>query len=150
MYRMSFLHDVSIDAEMFDEDFFAFREDADIAWRGRLFGWRSIHVPSAVGWHVRRVTPERRGELPPEFNMHSVKNRFLLRLKNEGLYLALRNAPFEIARDVLVIAAIATIERRSFPALPWLWKNRHRIMRKRRIIQQRRRVSDRALARWFR
>jgi GT2 family glycosyltransferase len=150
MYRMSFLRDVAIDGEIFDEDFFAFREDADIAWRGRLLGWRSIHVPSAVGTHVRRVTPERRRELPPEINMHSVKNRFLLRLKNEGPLLALLNAPFEIGRDLVVIAAVLTVERSSLPALRWLWKNRERVMRKRRIIQQRRRVSDLALAKWFR
>ena len=150
MYRMSFLRDVAVDGEIFDEDFFAYREDADIAWRGQLRAWRSIHVAAATGTHVRRVTPERRGELPPEINMHSVKNRFLLRLKNEGLYLALRNAPFEIARDVLVIGAALTIEGSSLPALAWLWKNRRRILHKRSIIQQRRRVSDRALATWFR
>ncbi len=150
MYRMSFLRDVAIDGEIFDEDFFAFREDADIAWRGQLLGWRSIHVPAATARHVRRVTPERRGELPPEINMHSVKNRFLLRMKNEGAYLAIRNAPFELARDLIVIAAVLTIERSSLPALRWVWKNRKRVMRKRNVIQQRRRVSDRVLAKWFR
>jgi hypothetical protein len=82
--------------------------------------------------------------------MHSVKNRFLLRLKNEGAWLALRNAPFELARDLVTIAAVLTIERTSLPALAWLWKNRKRIMAKRREIQRRRRVSDRELARWFR
>ena len=83
-------------------------------------------------------------------NMHSVKNRFLLRAKNEGLHLALRNAPFELARDVVTIGAVLTIERTSLPALRWLWKNRRRIMAKRREVQRRRRVSDRALAAWFR
>jgi hypothetical protein len=82
--------------------------------------------------------------------MHSVKNRFLLRLKNEGSYLALRNAPFELTRDAIVIAAVLTVERSSFPALVWLWSNRRRILVKRRAVQQRRRVSDRALAEWFR
>ena len=150
MYRTSFLHDVAIDGEVFDEDFFAYREDADLAWRGRLFGYRAMYVPDAVARHVRRVTPERRGELPPEINMHSVKNRFLLRKKNEGWYLALRNAPFEITRDLIVIAAALTIERSSLPAFGWLWRNHRRIMAKRRAVQSRRRVSDRDLARWFR
>ena len=150
MYRRAFLDDVSVDGEIFDEDFFAYREDADLAWRGRLFGWRALHVPAAVAHHVRRVTPERRRELPPEINMHSVKNRFLLRLKNEGLYLALRNAPFELARDLAVVGAALTIERSSLPAFGWLWRNRARILARRRAIQRRRRVSDFQLARWFR
>ena len=149
MYRMSFLKDVAIDGEIFDEDFHSFREDADIAWRGQLFGWRAIYVPGAIGYHVRRVTPERRGALPPEINMHSVKNRFLLRMKNEGAYLAMRNAPFELMRDLIVVAAVVTAEFSSFPALEWLIKNRRRVLAKRRIIQSRRKVSDQALARWF-
>ena len=150
VYRKSFIINVSINNEFFDEDFFAYREDADVAWRGRLLGWRAMLVPDAIAYHVRRVTPERRGSLSPEINMHSVKNRFLLRLKNEGAYLAMRNAPFELARDLLVIGAALTIERSSLPALGWLWRNRRRILEKRREIQKRRRVSDRQLAEWFR
>jgi len=150
MYTRAFIDDVSIDGQFLDEDFFAYREDADVAWRGRLFGWRALYVPDAAGHHVRAVTPERRRALPAFINMHSVKNRFLLRLKNEGLYLALRNAPFELARDLVAVAAVVTIERSSLPAFAWLWKNRRRIWAKRREIQRRRRVSDRALASWFR
>lgn len=150
MYRMTFLRDVAVDGEIFDEDFFAYREDADLSWRGRLFGWRALCEPRAVAYHVRRVTPEARQSLPAEINMHSVKNRFLLRLKNEGLYLALRNAPFELTRDLIVLLAALTVERSSLPAFSWLWRNRARVLAKRRIIQARRKVSDRELARWFR
>lgn len=150
MHRMSFLRDVAIDGEALDEDFFAYREDADLAWRGRLFGWRVVCEPRAVAHHVRHVTPEVRRELSAEINMHSVKNRFLLRLKNEGAYLALRNAPFELTRDLIVFAAALTIERTSLPAFGWLWRNRARVLAKRREIQRRRKVSDRELARWFR
>jgi GT2 family glycosyltransferase len=149
MFRMSFLHDTAIDGEVLDEDFFAYREDADLAWRGRLFGWRSFCDPGAVAYHVRRVTPETRRELPADVNMHSVKNRFLLRLKNQGAYLALRNLPFELARDFVVLIATLTIERTSLPAFSWLWRNRKRVLAKRREIQRRRKVSDRQLAGWF-
>lgn len=150
IYRMAFVRDVSIDGEFLDEDFFTYREDADVAWRGRVLGWRALYVPGAIGVHVRRVTPEARRQLPESVNRDSVRNRFLLRLKNEGLYLALRNAPFELTRDLLTIAAVLTVERSSLPALAWLWKNRRRIMAKRRAIQSRRRIPDRELAGWFR
>ena len=148
-YTRKFIESVSIDGEFLDEDFFAYREDADVAWRGQLFGWTALYVPEAVAHHVRRVTPERRKQLPPELNMHSVKNRFLLRLKNQGRYLALRNAPAELLRDLAVIAAVLTVERSSLPALRWLWTNRRRIAAKRKAVQSRRRVSDRDLAGWF-
>jgi GT2 family glycosyltransferase len=150
VYRMSFIRDVSVDGQFLDEDFFTYREDADVAWRGQLFGWRALYVPDAVAQHVRLVTPAARRQLPERINRDSVRNRFLLRLKNEGLYLALRNAPFELARDLVTIGAVLTVERSSLPALGWLWKNRRRIMAKRRAIQSRRTRSDRELARWFR
>ena len=83
MYRMSFIRDVTLsDGQFLDEDFFTYREDADVAWRGQLFGWRAAYVPEAAGWHVRTVTPERRRELPAFINMHSVKNRFMMRIKS--------------------------------------------------------------------
>ncbi|HJT15835.1 MAG TPA: glycosyltransferase family 2 protein, partial [Thermoanaerobaculia bacterium] len=150
IYLKTFINSITINDQFFDEDFFAYREDADVAWRGRLFGWRAMHVPQAIAYHVRAVTPERRRSLSPLINMHSVKNRFLLRLKNEGAYLALRNAPFELTRDAIVFAAALTIERSSLPAFGWLWRNRKRILEKRRAIQKRRVVSDRQLAEWFR
>lgn len=150
LYRREFLDDVAVDGQVFDEDFFNYREDADLAWRGRLFGWRALYVPDAVAYHVRRVTPRARRQLPAELNMHSVKNRFLLRWKNEGSWLALRNGPFEVARDLTVLAATLTVERSSLPAWSWLWKNRRAISARRRTIQARRRVSDRELSRWFR
>lgn len=150
VFRRACLEDVAVDGQVFDEDFFTYREDADLAWRARIFGWRSLHVPDAIGWHVRTVTPEVRRALPPEVNFHSVKNRFLLRLKNEGTGLLLRNGPFEISRDLVVIGAALTIERSSLPALRWLWQHRRAILRKRAAVQSRRRVSDRRIARWFR
>jgi len=149
MYRMTFLRAAAIEGQIFDEDFFAYREDADLSWRGRLFGWRAFCEPRAVAYHVRRVTPQARRELPASINMHSVKNRFLLRLKNEGRYLALRNLPFELTRDLIVLLASLTIEWSSLPAFPWLWRNRARVLAKRHEIQRRRKVSDRELARWF-
>lgn len=150
MFRVAFLRDVMVQGEALDEDFFAYREDADLAWRGRLFGWIAMCEPAAVAYHVRRVTPEARRELPPDVNMHSVKNRFLLRWKNQGTYLALRNAPFTLLRDLVVLLAALTVERTSLPAFGWLWRNRERVAAKRREIQRRRKVSDRELARWFR
>jgi GT2 family glycosyltransferase len=43
LYRKKMLDDIGI----FDEDFFLFMEDVDIAFRGRLAGWRCLYKPSA-------------------------------------------------------------------------------------------------------
>jgi GT2 family glycosyltransferase len=149
LHRRRFLDDVAVGGHPLDDDFFAYREDADLAWRGRLFGWSALFVPTAVAYHVRRVTPERRKSLPAEINFHSVKNRFLLRIKNQGAWLAARDAVFTIPRDIVVLLATATVERSSWPAWRWLWANRRRILAVRQEIQARRVVSDRELGKWF-
>ena len=71
MFRRSFVEAVSVDGEFFDEDFFSYREDADLAWRAQVMGWKCLYTPAAVAWHVRRVTPERREQLPLVINWHS-------------------------------------------------------------------------------
>jgi GT2 family glycosyltransferase len=82
LYRRKMIEELSLDGEFFDNDFFAYREDADVAWRAQLLGWRCLYTPQATAWHVRGVTPGNRSEVPAVLNMHSVKNRFLMRIKN--------------------------------------------------------------------
>lgn len=147
--RREMVRDAAIDGEVFDNDFFTYREDADLAWRARLFGWSALCAPDAVGYHVRTVTPEVRRELPPIINYHGVKNRFLLRIKNAGWPLLFRTLPRTILRDLLVIGATMTVERTSFAAWSWLLRNRRRVLRKRRQIQERRTVSDTTILEWF-
>ena len=48
LYRRSMLDDVRVDGEWFDEDFFAYREDADLAWRAQWRGWRCRYVAAAT------------------------------------------------------------------------------------------------------
>jgi GT2 family glycosyltransferase len=149
LYRRSMLEDVAVDGQYFDEDFHSYREDADLAWRARLLGHRGAYAFRALAHHRRRVTPERRASLSPYVNYHSVKNRFLLRLKNEGLPMALRHAPWELSRDLMVIGYVLLREPRSVPALGEVVRLLPRTLAKRRQIQGRRRVPDAELLRWF-
>jgi GT2 family glycosyltransferase len=52
LFRKSFFDDVGL----FDEDFFAYWEDVDLVIRGRLRGWRFLHVPQAVVHHRHSYT----------------------------------------------------------------------------------------------
>lgn len=40
----------------FDASFFAFLEDADVAWRARMAGWRCVYEPRAVAHHHGSAT----------------------------------------------------------------------------------------------
>jgi GT2 family glycosyltransferase len=149
LFRMSALHDVAIHGQFFDEDFFAFREDADLAWRCRLMGWTSIYVPTAIALHRRRVTPERRSALPAAINYHSVKNRFLLRLNNMTRGLYSRDFVRITLRDAVVVGYVLLREWSSLPGLTYVIRHWPRLWRKRREIQSRVRVTGPELERWF-
>src|SRR5215471_8390914 len=135
LYRRAMIDDVSLDGEFFDSDFFVYREDADVAWRAQLMGWKCLYAPYARGYHVRKVLPGNRRALPPEINMHSVKNRFLMRIKNISAGLYRRNVVSITARDVVVIACCLLWEQSSLRAFWFLGKNWKRVMAKRKLIQ---------------
>lgn len=150
LYRREMIEDVSINGEFFDPDFFVYREDADVAWRAQLLGWRCIYTPHARGYHVRKVLPGNRRALPPVINMHSVKNRFLMRIKNMTGNLYLRNFFSITARDLVVVGCCLLREHSSLKAFWYLAKHWKRVWAKRREIMRRRRVNDEYLASWFR
>lgn len=149
MYRRPFIEAVSVEGEFFDEDFFSYREDADLAWRAQLMGWKCLYVPTAVAWHVRRVTPERREQLPHEINWHSVKNRFLMRGKNASGGLCWHLFGPVAWRDLMIFGYAILRDPRLLSALVYPLRNFSSIRHKRRIIQARRRVTDRRLIWWF-
>jgi GT2 family glycosyltransferase len=149
LYRRAALEDVRISTGFFDDDFFLYREDVDLAWRLRGRGWTARCVPSAHAWHRRRNLPERRRQMSRLSNLHSVKNRFLLRINNAGTEHLRSTFGGTLVRDLLVVGGCLTVERSSYPGLQWLARNRPRLLEKRAEIQSRRIRSDRDLLRWF-
>ncbi len=136
-YRRSALESAKISTGYFDSDFFLYREDADLAWRLANLRWRSLYVPGAVAYHRRRNLPERRRQMTDLANLHSVKNRFVLRINNQTRGEMIRTFVPTFARDAVVLGACLTVERSSLPAFGWLWANRKRLWAKRREIQAR-------------
>jgi GT2 family glycosyltransferase len=149
LYRREMIHDISEKGDFFDPDFFAYREDADVAWRAQLLGWRCLYAPEAVGHHVRSVGPGNRHNVPAFINMHSVKNRFLMRIKNMTGGLFRRYWRPSLARDLLVIGGCLLWEPSSLPAFWRAAKCLPRALRRRRWIMDRRRATDESLAYWF-
>src|SRR6204780_1041005 len=150
LYRRQMIAGISILGAFFDPDFFVYREDADVAWRAQLMGWRCLYTPLARGYHVRNVLPGNRRALPPEINMHSVKNRFLMRIKNMTGDLYLRNWFSITARDLVVLGCCLVREQSSLKAFWYITRNWKHVMAKRREIMSRKRVPDDYIARWFR
>ena len=150
LYRRQMLNDIVFDKEYFDEDFVIYREDVDLAWRGQNLGWKGVYSPRAVAYHVRRIRPgDDRNKIPPILKFHSVKNRFLLRLKNLTMTNSLRFFFPSFFRDVLVIGSVFIQEWSSFGALAKVIKLLPRTLHKRKSIMKKRQVSSRYIASWI-
>jgi GT2 family glycosyltransferase len=149
LYRREMLEDIRDGSEYFDESFFAYREDVDLAWRAQWRGWRCLYVPDARGYHARQVLPGNRTTLPDAINMHSVKNRFLLRIKNmdSGTYVRFL-IPIAL-RDTAIIAYVLLREWSSLRGISLVIGTFPRAWAKRKSIQSRRRVSPREIRSWF-
>jgi GT2 family glycosyltransferase len=70
---------------LFDERFFLYYEDTDLAWRGRARGWRYNYVPAA---RVRHIHAASSGEGSPVFQHYVERNRLLMLVKNSPRALA--------------------------------------------------------------
>lgn len=79
--------------EYFDEDFFFYKEDVDLAWRLQLYGWKSLLVPEATAYHARAISGSEKQKFwqiirnkkyqSPLAKYHSYKNHLFLLVKNE-------------------------------------------------------------------
>jgi GT2 family glycosyltransferase len=113
LYRRAMLEDVG----GFDEDFFAYADDAELGLRGRMAGWRCFYTPGAVVRHHRGAT----------LGLGSVRrltlierNRVLLVVKLFPWNLLWANGAYQFARIAAgTWAAVRNRgEIRNYPGLP--------------------------------
>jgi len=143
-------------AGLFDEDFFAYADDAELGLRAQLCGWKCLYVPAAVAYHHRSSTL---GEYSPEKIFLVERNRIWLALKLfpwkmllllplystlRYLYsfwslVARRGDVGRAARHSSVWAMLGAVLRADYRAARQL----PRMLRKRRDVARRRRISTR-------
>jgi hypothetical protein len=140
---------VALDGHIFDPLFHSFREDAELAFRLRERRWEVLYEPAAVASHRRFNLPERRVAMPPEVNLHSLKNRYLLRAYHQTWRNAALTLFPTLARDAAALGYVLLRERSSLAAYAWLWRNRRTIAARRRAIAARRTAPAAAIDRWF-
>jgi GT2 family glycosyltransferase len=151
LLRRAMLEEIKIDGEYYDEDFFAGKEDLDISWRAQLCGWKCLYVPSAIGHHFRTFTSkDRRAEISGILRVGSIRNRYLLMLKNDLLKHFVRHFPHIAIYDLRILAYTLVYEPSSLVGYKQALRLVPRALRKRRVIMSRKRVDDAYILQWFR
>ena len=124
LYRREMIDDVSIHGEFFDPDFFAYREDADVAWRAQLMGWRCIYTPA----RARLSRPHRAARQPARAagrDQHALGEEPVPDADEEH---DLRSVPSGtglpiFARDLVVVCCCLLLEQSSLKSFWYLAKN---------------------------
>ena len=84
----------------FDEAFFAYLEDVDLAWRARLAGWRCLYQPQARVLHAHSATA---GEGSPFKSYLLGRNKVWLVVKNYANPWFARYLPAILAYDMMAM-----------------------------------------------
>jgi len=163
VYRREALQDIKIlldgKEEYFDENFFAYKEDVDLAWRLRLYGWQAFYASNALAWHARSagesaatnyidIIKERIkiGKLPKHL---SFKNQRLTQIKNEQARLLLKHSPWWLTKEIASWIYVFLFEHYTWKAIRDLFKQAPRAFEKRKIIMAQKKVGEKEMERWF-
>ncbi len=159
MYRLRALVDAAINGEYFDADFFAYKEDVDLAWRLRLLGWKSIYVPAARAYHHRALAGEERFSFVGMLRRHrgrsllrsrlSYRNHLLTVIKNDHLLNLLRDLPRVVLFEAGKLAFLLFLNPAALSAVPAVVGRLPAALRKRRIIMDKARVRRGEIRCWF-
>lgn len=159
LYRNKALEDVKINDEFFDDIFFAYKEDIDLAWRLRIKGWKNLFQPEAVAYHFRaagvkekiglkEIVANRR-EKSKIVNYYSCKNHLFLLIKNEFLANFFWHFPFIFFYELKKFIYILFFEPETLKSYGRFLKDLPEILEKRKLIIESRKVGAKEMRRWF-
>jgi len=159
IYRKSALEDAKVFGEYFDAQFFMYKEDVDLSWRLRLFGWKCWYESTAVAYHGRGTkilqkfshteVLKNRSKLSYEQKYYAYKNQRLMQTKNESLQGFFTDFFPIITKEILIFAFLLFREPRLFKALAHFFYQIPLAFKKRRYILKKSRVKWPELQRWF-
>jgi len=160
IYRRRALEQIKFNNEYFDEDFFIYQEDIDMAWRLRLAGWNAVYTPKAIAYHHRRARSQNRAnwlsiikyrrQKQNFINYHSYKNHLLLLYKNSLPVNFLKHFSFIFIYELKKFIYVLILENSTLrKTIRDLFKLRKKIKQKRKLNMRLKRVKAGELQQWF-
>jgi len=139
--------------EYFDEDFFSYKEDADLAWRLNLAGWKNYFLSETLAYHNRTISSHessrKERKMRSGINRYSYRNHLLMVYKNQITSVTLRNIfsilYFELSKFFYLLSLDGSSARGLREAVGLL----PRFKKKRSLIQSQRRVQPSEFEEWL-
>ncbi len=158
VYRRSALNEVAINGEFFDEDFFSYKEDLDLAYRLRLAGFKAWLVPTAKGYHDRTArsvaksdsaSARARKNKSAFVNYHSYKNHLFILLKNVSAGVWWRYGYRIKWYEFKKLIYLLIFETRTLRGLGEFFKKFVKMWKKRKLIMKNKKVNMAEMKKWF-
>ena len=147
----------------FDEDYFAYYEDVDLAWRMRLSGFKSYYCPEAEVFHIHSATGAKFSPFK-KFYLH--RNQYYNIIKNLPFRMMVKAILFMPVRYFLIIHSIlvrkgsaaktyeksgksASIGKIIFKGWKEIIQNLPSLIKKRKIIQGNKAVKNSEIKKWM-
>lgn len=136
VYSRRMIEDISVGGEFFDGDFFAYKEDVDVAWRAELFGWKAYFEAEAVGFHERGWKTAGRSGKSMFIRRISYINRYKMLYKNERIRTLLPTLICALPYEIGAHGYMLLKEPKLIKAWSSFRAQRADLKRKRRYIQE--------------
>lgn len=110
LYRISDLEKIKFNDQYFDENFFMYKEDCDLAYRLRLVGGKSALVPTAIMYHDRTAASLGKGIFAKIFK-RSQKSRKIRAwsFRNQHLIFVKHWASLNLSNKIIVIFRVLSM-----------------------------------------
>jgi GT2 family glycosyltransferase len=131
LYRRAMLEEIGL----FDQAFFMYLEDVDLAWRAQLAGWKALYAPQAVVYHLHSATA---GQGSAFKRRLLGRNKLWLMAKNYPRHGLMRYLPAIVAYDAMAVAYTLLFQRDINPLKGRIegLKGLRPMMKKRRRVQR--------------
>ena len=127
--------------DYYDSDYFIYYEDFDLGLRARLLGWKCIHAPDAVVYHLHGATM---GKFSSTQVFFGDRNRSWTIIKNYPAKVFWKNFHWFLILNFATLAKW-TLKGKFFPIIKSKFSmlvGLGKMLKKRKYIQEKRRVND--------
>ncbi|MCB9802619.1 glycosyltransferase family 2 protein [Candidatus Nomurabacteria bacterium] len=141
------------DFEYFDEDFFAYKEDVDLAWRLRQSGWENWLLTSTKAYHHRTIGAKNSQKTERQkrgfVNRLSYRNHLATLYKNSFAKNIWKDFFPIIWYELKKFTYFLILERKTLSGLFEFFKLKKRFKKKRQFIVSHRKIKAEDIYHWF-